>query len=83
MMVSQDEEVEEKLRAIQNKIENGAYDVHSSYREEKDKADLFFATEIETDFQQLNKSVQSQKTHAQSEDRLNKVRFVNNVVVSN
>jgi anti-sigma28 factor (negative regulator of flagellin synthesis) len=29
-MVSQDEEIEEKLRAIQNKIENGAYDIDNS-----------------------------------------------------
>jgi len=43
-MAEQEEDIEKKLKDISNKITNNEYEV------EKDKNDLFFATEIDTNF---------------------------------
>ena len=42
------------MQAIQNKIDNGDYNLDDDIVEvKKDKDDLFFATEIETDYQNV------------------------------
>jgi hypothetical protein len=51
IMASQDLDDDAKMRAIQNKIENGDYNLDDDIAPAKDKDDLFFATEIETDYQ--------------------------------
>jgi len=53
-MASQELDDDAKMQAIQDKIDNGNYNLDEDIAPAtKDKDDLFFATEIETDYQQV------------------------------
>jgi len=54
MAMQDDDEVEDKLREIEDKINKKGYDL-----EQPDKNDMFFATEVETNFQKKEDEVVS------------------------
>lgn len=88
-MTAQGLDDDAKMQAIQNKIDNGDYDLDDDIEPAvKSKDDLFFATEIETDYQQVRaenaKSMQLEKQRKQAEGMQKSVlkKMSNNQVVS-
>ena len=78
------------MQAIQDKIDNGNYDLDDDIAVvEKNPEDLFFATEIETNYQEVRaqkaQSIQQERQKKQQEDLHRSVmkKMSNNQIVSN